>query len=176
MFWYRTSHEFHDKPHIMIKWWPEDDDSVVIISNQFVGVNVYVRNCRTELKMILTTSLLNIFKVMIINNRGQYLNCCFFLYKPVFIKNSGGMMLSDHLPFDTKHLCREVVRLVKSESFTTSKISMTTLNISLKISMPTLKITLTTTLKRTLTISQNTRRPYWQPTMIFPSWIVEHNT
>ena len=88
---------------------------------------------------MLPPSLMLFLKWWYINNHGQYWNRLFVLYKPVFIKNSGGMMLSDHLPFDTKHLCREVVRLVKSEQFTTSKISMTTLKISLEISMRTLK-------------------------------------
>ena len=32
------------------------------------------------------------------------------------------------------------------------------------------------TMTKTWTISQKTRRPYWQPTMIFPSWIVAQST
>ena len=99
-------------------------------------------------------------------------------------------MLSDHLPFDTKHLCREGGQVGKewtihnfeniNDNFENifENINANFENIFENINAnfeKTLKISMTT-LKRTLTISQNTRRPYWQPTTIFPSWIVEHNT
>ena len=88
-------------------------------------------------------------------------------------------MLSDHLPFDTKHLCREGGQVGKEWTIHNfENINDNFENIFENINAnfeKTLKISMTT-LKRTLTISQNTRRPYWQPTTIFPSWIVEHNT
>ena len=85
-------------------------------------------------------------------------------------------MLSDHLPFDTKHLCREGGQVGKEWTIH----NFENINVNFENNFENIndnfENNFTISMKRTLTISQNTRRPYWQPTTIFPSWIVEHNT